>query len=244
MHEALKKLPAPAPRPSSRRDRRARRDPATVRHLVMPGLEVARAEARPRETVTAFLSRTGWATRDRRYGWQFRKGLPTILEINGEAVLRTDWRRRRIGARADVRFVSYPLGGNGGAKQILGLVSLIAVSAFAFWAGPIVAGALGFAGSALVGRRCDGRDRPRRLAARQCADHAEAGRDQCAALDAGSDLFGRGAGQHREARPAAAGLVWAPEKLPGVRRDAMGRVCRQRPMAQRAAVGLNGQHGL
>jgi hypothetical protein len=30
-------------------------------------------------------------------------------------------------------------------------VGLIAVSAFAFWAGPIVAGALGFAGNALVG---------------------------------------------------------------------------------------------
>jgi hypothetical protein len=43
-----------------------------------------------------------------------------------------------------------------GAKQILGLVSLIAVSAFAFWAGPIVAGALGAgalgaAGSAIAG---------------------------------------------------------------------------------------------
>src|SRR6516162_6987887 len=62
-----------------------------------------------------------------------------------------DWRRRRIGARAEVCFVSYPLGGNGGAKQILGLVSFIAVSAFAFWAGPIVAGALGFGGSALGG---------------------------------------------------------------------------------------------
>jgi hypothetical protein len=76
----------------------------------MPGLEVARAEARPRETVTAFLRRTGWATHDRKYGWQFRKGLPTVLEINGEAVLRGDWRRRRIGARADVRFVSYRSG--------------------------------------------------------------------------------------------------------------------------------------
>src|SRR5215470_14656507 len=61
-------------------------------------------------------------------------------------------------ARANVRFVSYPLGGNGGggAKQILGLVSLIAVSAFAFWAGPLVAGALGAgapgaAGSAIAG---------------------------------------------------------------------------------------------
>ena len=151
MHRVLNERPAPQPR--SRRERRARREPATVRHLVMPGLEIARAEARPRETVTAFLRRTGWATRDRKYGWQFRKGLPTVLEINGEAVLRGDWRRRHIGARGDVRFVSYPLGGggNGGAKQILGLVSLIAVSAFAFWAGPIVAGALGFGGSALVG---------------------------------------------------------------------------------------------
>jgi hypothetical protein len=45
--------------------------------------------------VTAFLRRTGWATRDRKYGWQFRKGLPTILEIDGEAVLRRDWRRSR-----------------------------------------------------------------------------------------------------------------------------------------------------
>ena len=54
----------------------------------MPGLEVACADARKRETVTAFLRRTGWASHDRDFGWQFRKGLPTILEINGEAVLR------------------------------------------------------------------------------------------------------------------------------------------------------------
>jgi hypothetical protein len=100
MHQVLKQRPAlPAPQPRSRRDRRARREPAIVRHLVMPGLEVARAAARPRETVTAFLRRTGWATRDRKYGWQFRKGLPTILEIDGEAVLRRDWRRSR--ARVD-----------------------------------------------------------------------------------------------------------------------------------------------
>src|SRR5215510_4140165 len=149
MHEALKKLPAPAPRPSSRHDRRARREPSTVRHLVMPGLEVARADARPRETVTAFLRRTGWATYDRKYGWQFRKGLPTVLDINGEAVWRRDWRRRRIGVGADVRFVSGPRGGNGGAKQVVQLVALIAVSAFAFWAGPLVAGAL-LPGSALA----------------------------------------------------------------------------------------------
>ena len=104
MHQVSKEPTAPLalqPRSrGSRRDRRARREPATVRHLVMPGLEVARAEARPRETVTAFLRRTGWATRDRTYGWQFRKGLPTILEINGEAVLRGDRGASRASAVA------------------------------------------------------------------------------------------------------------------------------------------------
>ncbi|MGR4929050.1 hypothetical protein ACIPUD_19975 [Bradyrhizobium sp. CAR08] len=102
-----------------------------VLHVVMPGAEVARVAPLARETVTAFLRRSGWATRDRKYGWQFKKGLPTILEINGEAVLRKDWRRRRIRVSDSVRFVSYPLGGNGGAKQVIGLVALIAVAAFA-----------------------------------------------------------------------------------------------------------------
>ena len=95
-----KLAPEPAPQPRSRRERRARRGPAIVRHLIMPGLEVARAEARPRETVTAFLRRTGWAMRDRKYGWQFRKGLPTILEINGEAVLRGASRASAVAAPA------------------------------------------------------------------------------------------------------------------------------------------------
>ena len=125
-------------------------------HVLMPGLEVARAEPKPRETVTAFLRRTGWATRDRKYGWQFRKGLPTFLEINGEAVLRADWRRRRITAADAVRFVSYPLGGGdgGGAKQIIGLLALVAVSAFALWAGPALfaAGTFGaYATTAAIG---------------------------------------------------------------------------------------------
>lgn len=121
MHGTLPKMPR-QPR---------RRTP--VLHLVMPGVEVARVEPLPRETVTAFLRRSGWATRDRKYGWQFKKGLPTILEINGEAVLRRDWRRRRIGTKDSVRFVSYPLGGGGGnsAKQVIGLVALVAVAAFA-----------------------------------------------------------------------------------------------------------------
>ncbi|UQD96135.1 hypothetical protein [Bradyrhizobium japonicum] len=110
----------------------------------MPGLEVASAAPRPRETITAFLRRTGWARRDRKYGWQFRKGLPTILEINGEPVLRKSWSRRRIAANDNVRFVSYPLGSGGGgtAKQIVGLVALIAVAAFAGPLGASIASAL------------------------------------------------------------------------------------------------------
>jgi hypothetical protein len=86
---------------------------------------------RPREMVTAFLRRTDWGRRDRVYSWQFRKGLPSVLEINGEPVMRKGWARRRIAANDDVRFVSDPLGGNGqgGGKQILGLVALFAVAA-------------------------------------------------------------------------------------------------------------------
>jgi hypothetical protein len=101
-------------------------------YLVVPGLEVARQAPRPRETIAGFLRRTGWATLDRQYGWQFRKGLPTICEIDGEAVLRKDWRKRRIRAGEQLRFMSYPLGGGqGGVKQVIGLVALVAVAAFA-----------------------------------------------------------------------------------------------------------------
>jgi hypothetical protein len=133
--------PVAAPRaPRCERRRRTERRPVT--HLVMPGVEVARKLPRPKETVAGFLRRTGWATRDRDYGWQFKKGLPTILEINGEAVLRKQWTRRRIAANDNVRFVSFPLGsGNGGVKQVLGLIALVAVSAFAIWAGPALFGA-------------------------------------------------------------------------------------------------------
>ncbi|MGY3689935.1 hypothetical protein ACVIGA_000015 [Bradyrhizobium sp. USDA 3240] len=147
MHRSVKRLRAPevgAPRPRARRARRSTAARQPVLHLVMPGLEVGRAEPRPRETVTAFLRRTGWAVRDCEFGWQFKKGLPTVLEINGEAVLRKDWRSRRIGSTDAVRFMSYPLGGNGGGnavKQVIGLVALVAVSAFAIWAGPALFGA-------------------------------------------------------------------------------------------------------
>ncbi|WP_375782940.1 host specificity factor TipJ family phage tail protein [Bradyrhizobium sp. Pha-3] len=148
MHRSIKRLRTPeigAPRPRARRARRPDAARQPVLHLVMPGLEVGRAEPRPKETVAAFLRRTGWAVRDREFGWQFKKGLPTVLEINGEAVLRKDWRSRRIGPADAVRFMSYPLGGGQGGgnavKQVIGLVALVAVSAFAIWAGPALFGA-------------------------------------------------------------------------------------------------------
>jgi hypothetical protein len=121
-----------------------------VLHVVAPGVEIAQAVPRKGETITAFLRRTGWATRDPCYGWQFRKRLPTILEVNGEAILRKDWRRTKITANDNVRFVSMPRGGGRQGKQVLGLVALIAVAAFAGPLGGMAASALGFGGSAVA----------------------------------------------------------------------------------------------
>ena len=149
MHAPLPKLPAKMPmeRPRTRRERPSASARRPVLHVVAPGLEVAQAVPRKGETVTAFLRRTRWATKDPRYGWQFRKLLPTILEVNGEAVLRKDWRRTKIAANDNVRFVSYPRGGGKQGKQVLGLVALVAVAAFAAWAGPAVAAGLGLSGT-------------------------------------------------------------------------------------------------
>ena len=149
MHAPLPKLPAkmPAERSRARRERRGASARRPVLHVVAPGLEVAQAVPRKGETITAFLRRTGWASRDPRYGWQFRKRLPTLLEVNGEAVLRKDWRRTKIAANDNVRFVSYPRGGGKQGKQVLGLVALVAVAAFAAWAGPALAAGLGLTGT-------------------------------------------------------------------------------------------------
>lgn len=136
MHAPIHKLLAlPSPQRSRSRRERRRAARAPVLHVVMPGVEVGRQAPRANETVTAFLRRTGWAKRDRQYGWQFARGLPTVLEVNGEAVLRKRWASTRIAANDNVRFVSYPLGGRGGnVKQVIGLVALVAVTAFAAWA--------------------------------------------------------------------------------------------------------------
>ncbi len=153
MSNPLPKLPAalpPAERSRARRNRASARRP--VLHVVMPGVEVARDVPRPRESIAGFLRRTGWAVRDRKHGWRFRKGLPTICELNGAPLLRRDWSRRRIGARDQVRFVSAPLqGGQGGGstvKQVIGLVALVAVAAFAAWAGPALVAGMGLTGAA------------------------------------------------------------------------------------------------
>jgi len=151
MHAPVHKLPVtePAERSRSRRERRCASVRRPVLHVVMPGLEVAREVPRKGETVTAFLRRTGWAWRHRQLGWQFKKGLPTVLEINGEPLLRRHWARKKIGANDNLQFVSYPLGGRGSTgKQILGLVALVAVAAFAGPLGGAFAGALGFTGTA------------------------------------------------------------------------------------------------
>lgn len=142
--KALPELPKSHAR--RRRDRKnARR---AIVHIALPGYEVARETPKPRETVSAFLRRVGWAKLHSKYGWQFRNGLPTILEVNGVPVLRKAWRSTKIAANDNVRFISRPLGGQrgGSGKQILGLVALVAVSAFALWAGPALAAGLGLAG--------------------------------------------------------------------------------------------------
>lgn len=148
MTSAARKIPATPPeRSRARHERRTAPARQPVLHVVAPGLEVARETPRKGETVTAFLRRTGWATRDPKYGWQFRKGLPTILEVNGDCVLRKDWRKTRIAANDNVRFVSFPNGGGGkgGAKQVIGLVALVALAAFA---GPLASAGLGALGIA------------------------------------------------------------------------------------------------
>lgn len=152
MPVSARKIPAVQPeRSRPRRERRIAAARQPVVHVVAPGFEVAREMPRKGETVTAFLRRTGWAYRDPKYGWQFRKGLPTILEVNGECVLRKDWRKTRIAANDNVRFVSFPNGGGkGGFKQVVGLVALVALAAFAAPLAGAALGAMGISASTAV----------------------------------------------------------------------------------------------
>ena len=72
--------------------------------------------------------------------------------VNGKPVLREQWRRYRIKPNDEVIFLSRPLGGRGGTgKSVLGLVAIIALSAFAPWVGAAL-----FPGSALLGALAGG----------------------------------------------------------------------------------------
>jgi hypothetical protein len=62
-------------RSRSRRERPSDAARKPVLHVVMPGMEVASEEIKPRETITAFPRRTGWAWRDKKYGWQLRSDI-------------------------------------------------------------------------------------------------------------------------------------------------------------------------
>jgi predicted phage tail protein len=71
-----------------------------------------------------------------------------IVEVNGAPVLRADW-SREIAPGDMIVAIPLPRGGGDG-KSILGIVAMIALAAFAPWAGGALAGALGLSSTGLV----------------------------------------------------------------------------------------------
>lgn len=71
-----------------------------------------------------------------------------FVTVDGEPVLRADWQRVPA-AGEQLGVVVLPRGGGDG-KSILGLVAMIALAAFAPWAGGALAGLIGMGGNALV----------------------------------------------------------------------------------------------
>jgi hypothetical protein len=130
-----------------------------VKFITLPGHITDQAMPLRRETISAFLRRTQWARYDRKYGWQFKNRLPTILIVNGEGLLRAEWKKRVIRAGDSVAFLSKPFGGGSRgstAKSVGGLVALVAIAALAL-AAPYGAAALlpeayaGFVGAGTLG---------------------------------------------------------------------------------------------
>jgi hypothetical protein len=123
-----------------------------------PGFESDRLEPVRGETISAFLRRSQWGEYIKGVGWSFK--LPTICVVNGKPLFRRNWSRHRIRKNDKVMFVTRPLGGGGGgggggnstAKSVMGIVAMVAVMAFAWWAAPIIGGALmlGTFGTGLV----------------------------------------------------------------------------------------------
>lgn len=67
--------------------------------------------------------------------------MPFICLVNGKAVMRKDWQR----PVTDTDIVSFVVLPQGGGSNPLRMVAMIAVMAVAAWAGPAIAGAMGFA---------------------------------------------------------------------------------------------------
>lgn len=112
-----------------------------VLHIAAPGIELARAMPRSRETVASFLRRIGWST----------TRTPTICVVDGEPVLRAQWRKTRIKAGMSVLFQSLPRGGQMNGASIAGLIGMIALTALAPWAGALAFGAGTIGASILSG---------------------------------------------------------------------------------------------
>lgn len=106
-----------------------------VLHIAAPGIELARAMPRSRETVASFVRRTGWST----------TRTPTICVVDGEPVLRAMWRKTRIKAGMSVLFQSLPRGGSMNGGSIAGLLGMIALTALAPYAAGAIVGAGGLA---------------------------------------------------------------------------------------------------
>src|SRR5262245_46820045 len=123
---------APTARTSRRAASRSENARTAIHHITLPFALTAQAEPLPGERVAGFLERVGW-----------RFQLPTICVVNGQPLLRRQWKRRRIRATDRVEFWSRPWGGSGSGsgKTIIGIVALVALAAFAPWAGAAVFGA-------------------------------------------------------------------------------------------------------
>lgn len=110
-----------------------------VLHIAAPGIELARAMPKARETIAGFLRRTGWST----------TRTPTICVVDGEPVLRAQWRKTRIKAGMSVLFQSLPRGGGMNGASIAGLLGMIALTALAPYAASAIIGTALGAGAAI-----------------------------------------------------------------------------------------------
>jgi sulfur carrier protein ThiS len=106
----------------------------SVKHMVLPGYEQARSAMLCGETIQHFIDRSEW-----------KFSSPTICVLNGEPVLRSAWATTIVLESDQVGFLSKPWGGGQKGKmgQIIGLVAVIALSAFAPWAAVGLSSVLG-----------------------------------------------------------------------------------------------------